>query len=150
MKFHLPLSPMQNDFYGSIIETIKTYYPIGIKCSDDTYFKYPGQVELGELVVDNIHNVKNFKLRWREFEKQLRVDLKKRIWGETYASKPSFSSSVIIRKSKHLDLMHIKKLHFSVSLLGPYYTVYGIDETAVLDQRDGRNFFYTAINTVTV
>src|ERR1700760_391119 len=112
MKFHLPLSPMQNDFYGSIIETIKKYYPIGIKNNEDAYFKYSGQIELGEIVVDNIHKPKNFKSRWKDFEKQLRIDLKKRIWGETYASKPSFSSSLIIRKSKHLDLIHIKKLHF--------------------------------------
>lgn len=150
LKFHLPLSQMQSDFYGELIETVTRYYPIGIKSSHDSYHEYPGQVTLGEILIDNIHIAKNYKSRWREFEKQLRIDLNKKIWGETYASKPSFSASVIIRKSKHFDLIHIKKLHFSVSLLGPYYTIYGIDETAVVDQKDGRDLFYAAINTVTI
>ena len=150
LKFYLPLSQMQSDFYGSIIETIKKYYPISIKSNEDSYFKYPGQVELGETVIDNIHKAKNYNSRWKEFEKQVRIDLNKKVWGETYASKPSFSASVMIRKSKKFDLIHIKKLHFSVSLLGPFYTIYGIDETAVVDQIDGRDLFYAALNTVTV
>lgn len=130
LKFHLPLSQMQEDFYGNIIQTVKRYYPLGVKNREKSYFEYSGQIELGELVVDNIHKAKNYKSRWKEFEKQLRVELNQKIWGETYAAKPSFSASVIIKRSKRSDLMHIKRLHFSVSLLGPFYTVYGIDETA--------------------
>lgn len=150
LKFHLPLSQIQNDFYGSIVDTVQKYYPLGTKGDTESYHKYLGQVELGEIIVDNIHNAKNYKSRWKEFEKQLQLDLNKKIWGETYATKPSFSASVIIKKAKHHDLMHIKKLHFSVSLLGPFYTIYGMDETAIIDNNGGRDFFYGAINTVTV
>jgi hypothetical protein len=150
MKFHLPLSKIQSDFYGELIETVTHYYPIGIKSSADSYHTFSGQVALSEIVIDNIHKVKNYKSRWKEFENKLKFALNKKIWGETYATKPSFSASVIIKKSKHHDLIHIKKLHFSVSLLGPYYTIYGIDETAIVDEKDGRDLYYSAINTVTV
>ncbi len=110
------------------------YYPLGIKSDLPTYHEFPGQVELGKIVVDNIHNNKNFKSRWKDFEKELRRDLKKSIEGQTYAFRPSFSSSLSLSKFKHNELLHFKSLRFSVSLLGPFYTVYGVDETIIILQ----------------
>ena len=150
MKFHLPLSPMQQDYYGSLVDTILQYYPIGIKSDSPEYYDYPGQIRLGEIVVDNIHNAKNFKSRWKEFEKEIRVESKKRIYGETYASRPSFSSSLILKRNVFGELVHLKTLHFSVSLIGPFFTIFGVDETGIKDERDGHDLLYSNKNIVTV
>jgi len=66
--------------------------------------------------------------------------------GQTYGLRPSFSSSLMIKTFENDDLMHFKTLHFSVSLTGPFFTIYGVDETMILDE--GRH--YGAINVVTV
>jgi hypothetical protein len=150
MKFRLPLTSIQKDFYGPIIEAILKYYPLEIKSDAPAYFEFSGQVELGKIIVDNIHSRKNFKARWQDFDKEIRTDLKKRIDGQTYATRPSFSSSLIIKKFKHNELIHIKTLHYSVSLVGPFFTIYGVDETAITDKRDGHDLFYTAINIITI
>jgi hypothetical protein len=150
MKFHLPLSPMQNDFYGSIFEAILKYYPVGIKSDSPAYHEFPGQVELGKIVVDNIHSNKNFKARWKDFDKEIKAELRKKIDGQTYATRPSFSSSLILKKFTHNELIYFKSIHYSVSLVGPFFTIYGVDETAIRDNKDGRDRFYTAINIVTV
>lgn len=150
MKFHLPLTNIQNDFYGPIFEAILKYYPTGIKSDLPAYHEFPGQVELGKIIIDNIHSNKNFKARWKDFEKEIRSSSKKRVEGQTYAMRPSFSSSLILKKFKHNELLHFKTLRYSVSLIGPFYTVYGVDETAITDNMDGHDVFYTAINIVTV
>lgn len=150
MKFHLPLGPLQNDFYGKILLSIQKYYPIGIKSGDPAYHQFPGQVELGKIIVDNIHNNKNFKVGWKDFEKEIKKETRKEIDGQTYATKPSFSSRLIIKRFKHAELIHIKSLHFSVSLVGPFFTIFGMDETAITDDKDGRELFFGAVNIVTV
>jgi hypothetical protein len=150
MKFSLPPSKKQSDFYGPIFEVIQKYYPIGIKSESPAYQEYPGQIELSKIVIDNIHNKKNFKLRWKDFERQSGKELKKQIVGETYITRPSFSASLILKRFSHDELMHNKSLHFSVSLLGPYFTIYGIDETVIKDELDGHNLYYGAKNVVTV
>ena len=150
MKFKLPPSEKQSDFYGPIFETIKKYYPIGIKSELPSYQEFPGQIELNKIVIDNIHNKKNFKSRWKDFEKQLGKELKKQIIGETYATRPSFSSSLFLKRFSHNELMHNKSLHFSVSLLGPFFTIYGIDETFIKEEKDGRDLCYGSKNIATV
>jgi len=150
MKFHIPITPTQQKFYGPVIESILRYYPVGLKSDSTAYHEFPGQVELGKIVVDNIHSRKNFKTRWTDFEKEIKKAFKKSVEGQTYATRPSFSSSVILKKFEHEELIHIKSLHFSVSLVGPFYTIYGMDETCITDTKDGRDLFYTAINIVTV
>jgi hypothetical protein len=149
MKFHPPFTEVQKNFYGPILDAILKYYPIGIKSDVSSYWEYPGQVELNKIIIDNIHSKKNFK-SWQNFDKEIGAESKKRTIGQTYATRPSFSSSLILKKFKHHELMHFKTIHYSVSLLGPFFTIYGVDETAITDKRDEHDLFYTAINVVTV
>lgn len=146
MKFSLPLSSTQQKFYGQIIEPILRYYPIGTKVDVPEYREYPGQVELGEIIVENIHKRKNYKARWTDFEREIKKELKKEVEGQSYGIRPSFSSRLIIKDAKYEDLIHFKSLHFSVSLIGPFFTIHGVDETWIVD--DGRH--YVSLNVVTV
>jgi hypothetical protein len=150
MKFHFPLTSKQQDSYGAIIDSILKYYPIGIKSDWESYSKYPGQIALTEIMIDNIHNRKNFKTRWKDFDKEIGKKTKKKIVGETYGLRPGYSSAAIVNRFENNELLHLKTLHYSVSLIGPFFTIYGIDETCIKDDWDGRNIGYAAINVVTV
>lgn len=146
MKFSLPLSLTQQKFYGLIIDTILSYYPVGQIGDMAEYQKYPGQIQLSDAIVDNIHKRKNFKAKWTDFEREIKKESKKKIEGQTYGIRPSFSSSLIIKEAKYEDLIHIKSLHFSVSLIGPFFTIHGVDETCIVDE----GLHYGSINIVTV
>ncbi|WP_303312236.1 hypothetical protein [Hymenobacter sp. BT730] len=120
--------------YWPIYDTIKQYYPLGIYTNEESrglYDSYPGSKALQSVIHNNIWNKKNFSQGWSEFEKFLRQYFKRQVIGTTYANAPSFSSYVLLEKT-HLDkLFHYKELHFTVSLLGPFYTIYGLDFTGI-------------------
>ena len=119
------------DFW-KIYDAMKRFYPLGIKKDESKlYFSYPGLKELENIIVDNIHDDKNFVERWGNFTKEIETQINKEIIGTTYGQAPSFSSYVLIEKSTLGNLTRTKELHFSVSLVGPFYTVIGQDNNTV-------------------
>jgi hypothetical protein len=136
------------DFW-KIYDAIKYFYPIGIKKDESKmYFSYPGLKELEDIVVDNIHDNKHFIERWDNFTKGIEKEIGKEIIGTTYGQAPSFSSYVLLDTVSVDDLTRRKELHFFVSLVGPFYTVVGQDNTAVKidDFRSYRSISYLVIS----
>jgi hypothetical protein len=146
------------DFWP-IYDSIKRYYPIGIPFNEHSYKfyrSYPGIVELNRLVLDNVHINKNYRERWTKFKKQLKKDFGREVEGTTYGQVPSYSAFIRIARKKVKDILASKELHFAVSFVGPYYTIYGLDSCAVLlsgDDNDGRKRnqagYYDATNVIT-
>ncbi len=119
------------DFWP-IFKTISNYYPIGISLDENSlYNRFPGSIERVDLIHENIHDNNNFKTKWKTFEKHVKINLKKKVVGATYGLAPSFSSEIILSQMNESGVLYSKELHFTVSLLGPYYTIYGLDSTAV-------------------
>jgi hypothetical protein len=119
------------DFW-SIYESIKHFYPIGIKKDDSRmYHSYPGLKELEDRIVDNIHIDEHFNSRWENFTATIQKEIGKEIIDTTYGQAPSFSSYVLLESSSMDNLTRTKEIHFFVSLIGPYYTVIGSDNSAV-------------------
>ncbi len=98
-------------------------------------------------MVENTHDQGIFQHRWKNFTGQIDEETGKEIDGTTYGQAPSFSSALIIQKNKVENCTHCKELHFSVSLLGDFYQIYGLDTTVILDQKEGKA--YSAVNVVT-
>jgi hypothetical protein len=118
------------DFW-KIYESIKRFYPIGIKIDESKFYSsYSGIKDLEDIIVDNIHNEDNFKSRWEDFTNEIQNDLGKQIIGTTGPT-PSFSSFVLIDTTTLDNLTRTKELHFFVSLLGPFYTIIGRDGNIV-------------------
>ncbi len=132
-----------------IYEVIKKYYPIGISRNEGRgiYLEYKGIQALEKIIADNIHNSNNYQDRWESFTTQIGKELNKEIIGTTYGQAPSFSSSIILQKNELEDCIHKKELHFSVSLIGNFYQIYGLDTTTVLDVKEQKGFH--AVNAVT-
>lgn len=136
------------DFW-KIYDTIKRFYPIGIKRDESKmYFSYPGLKELEDIVVDNIHNESHFAERWDNFTKDIEKEIDKEIIGTTYGQAPSFSSYILLDTVSVDDLTRTKELHFFVSLVGPFYTIVGQDNIAVKidDNRSYRSTSYLVVS----
>ena len=118
--------------FWKIYDSIKQFYPIGIKKDDSKMFhSYPGLQELEKILEDNIHDQDKFNSKWKDFTSEIERQLGKEIIGTTYGQAPSFSSFIILETTKLDNLTRTKELHFFVSLIGPYYTVIGKDNNTI-------------------
>jgi|3_EtaG_2_1085321.scaffolds.fasta_scaffold23077_2 hypothetical protein len=134
-----------------IYESIKNYYPIGVPRGENgrgIFFEYAGVKKLEKLVMDNVHDEKNFNSRWTSYMHELEKKLNKEIIGTTYGQAPSFSSSVIVERNVMGNCSHLKELHFSLSLVGNFFSIYGLDSTRILDEKDSSSG-YRAANVIT-
>jgi len=125
------------DFWP-IYETIKRFYPIGASQTNRRLFdSYPGTVELKNLVVENIHDKISFESRWKKFDELLAIKTKCKTVGTTMGMAPSFSSFIEIEKINYDGLTRLKRIHYIVSLLGPFYTAIGDDLSIIkVDEQD--------------
>lgn len=147
MLYNFSFNPARYDLWG-IYNVIKHFYPIGVsRIERDIYQTYPGLQELEKLLVDKILNDENFQRIWETFTYEIQNEIGKEVIGTTYGQTPSFSGSLIISKNKLGDCTHQKKLNFSVSLLGNFYQIYGLDETTIYNDEERR--YFNSINVVT-
>src|SRR5258708_32015002 len=87
------------DFW-EIYDSVKRFYPIGIKIEESKFYSsYSGIKDLGDIIVDNIHNEENFKSRWQDFTDEIQRDFGKQVNGTTRLG-PSFSSFVLLDTNK--------------------------------------------------
>ncbi|QCW98854.1 hypothetical protein FGM00_01485 [Aggregatimonas sangjinii] len=133
-----------------IYEGIKSFYPIGIPQGDGVgiFYEYSGLKKLEDIIIDNIHDENNFQNRWTDYTDELKKIMKKEIIGTTYGQAPCFSSSIIIEKNVVGTCTHLKELHFAKSFVGNFFTIYGLDSTRILDEKDGNKGYHIA-NVVT-
>ncbi len=121
--------------FWPIYEAIKKYYPLGIeKRNGGIYFTYPGIAELEKLIVENIHQKDNFQTRWEQKTENWSGELNHKIVGTTFGQEPSFSACVELSKDEFGDRIAEKRIHLAVSLIGPFYTLYATDTTALVER----------------
>ena len=152
MKLYFPLNNNRNKLTIDIGNTIKEYYPIGVSRPSSEYEAYPGTIKLRAIMSGNILNNKNFRERWGTFLKKLRKELKKSTYNlvsTTYGVGPSFSADLELERYEDESLIRVKKICFAVSLIGTFFTVYGIDETFIKEKRPEFPRSYHAINVIT-
>ena len=134
-----------------VYNSIKKYYPIGIRQGKGVgiYFEYPGLKKLEDIIVENIHNESNFKNRWKNFTKKVGLNLQKEVVDTTFGQAPSFSAHVILDKHKFKNGCNYKQLHFAVSLVGKFFTIYGMDITDIYDKENQFTKTYRTVNILT-
>ena len=149
MKFYFTFNSATHDFWP-VYDAIKTYYPIGIQESvSSLYFDYEGQKKLGKLILDNIHDPKNFKERFLDFSELVQNQFGLEVQDTTSGQQPLFSLELILEKTEYPGLIKIKKLCLGISLLGDFYTIFGINETIVIGDQKPYPHHYHAVNAVT-
>ncbi|AEV99769.1 hypothetical protein A4D02_26220 [Niastella koreensis] len=134
--------------FGKVFDSIKHFYPIGVKKNESRLdFSYPGFKELESIIIDNIHSVKHFEDRWSVFIREIEAEFNKETIGTTYGQAPSFSAFVLLEKSTFDNLTRTKEVHFFVSLVGPYYTIIGLDSNTVkIEEKNYRSTNYLVVS----
>jgi len=149
MNTQFSFNPHRYDLW-KIYNIIKKYYPIGIGRREmkGIYPEYNGIKLIEKEIVKNIHDNVCYKDNWLSFSSKIGEELGITVLDTTYGQAPSFSSSVLVNELKFDTLVHVKKINYSVSLLGDFYQIYGVDETVVKDFEDNKRF--PATNSITV
>jgi hypothetical protein len=148
---YFPLNNRHNKLYEEIGETIRQYYPIGVRPDSPEYKEHPGIKKIMAIIEENATQNKKFNKPWVEFLKKLRSGSKRKIHNNSYVTDFSFSGELILESYQDESLQRTKKLIFSVSLFAPFFSIYGVDETAIIELEDEYQFgrAYRAINVIT-
>lgn len=123
----------QKHDFSSIQETLSKYFPVE---NPEHYNKknigdFKGVKAIEEILDDNFCTNKRYLERWGKFKKFLKQELKKPIHETMIAWYPCYSGFITLKKEKFKNITYTKELHFFISLLGPYYTILGIDRSEV-------------------
>ena len=152
-KSYFSLSHGPYQIWKEVSDTIKEFYPIGVDRESPDYEMYTGLQKMGQIMEDNILDNKMYRKRWGGFLKIIRKDLNKsaeEVHSTTYGLRPGYSADLILERYEDDSLLRIKKLTFAVSLIGPFYSVCGIDETFIRNKyHDYNGGGYHAINVIT-
>jgi hypothetical protein len=132
MKNNLIWEYKKHDF-SEIKETILKFYSI-----EDFNIQFQDRVEMhdsrsdiGEIINENFIVTTNYKSRWRKFFAYLNKELSSPPLETMIAFYPCYSGKIILHKESFNDLIYTKELHFFISLLGPYYSIFGLDKCMV-------------------
>ncbi len=149
MRTGFTFNPDRYNFWP-IYEAIRKYYPIGITRLDESslFFRFPGIKALEAIVVKNIHDQDTYQKVWGSFQKSLQEEIGKEIIGTTYGQAPSFSALVQADLFRQGSFTFRKELHFTVSLVGPFYTVYGRQAVRFTEQDGKKSYESTVVLTV--
>lgn len=137
--------------FQEVFDTIKEYYPIEQQYKNykpEALRDFPGYQKIGQLIEENFVNKKNYKERWTSLSKYLRTSLKKRVVSTNGLFDCCASGEVIMDEFKSKEYTKTKKLCYYISLLGPYYTIYGMDSSDVVLPTKISNFESDEIRVV--
>ncbi|MFA0964869.1 hypothetical protein AB9P05_23875 [Roseivirga sp. BDSF3-8] len=118
--------------YSTIYETIKRYYPPaekGLTAGD--LLKTKEYERYNRLLRSNFQDKVYYKEKWKAFKAYLKGGLDKPVRETTAVLYPCYSGAITIEKKTSGNLTYIKELHFFISLLGPYYSLIGLDRLEV-------------------
>jgi hypothetical protein len=131
MKKEFDFGYHKHDF-SPIYETIKKYLPLNNpEYNHENLREFPGTIEVNELLNKNFFNQKKYRSTWMTFRKFLKKELKKPVEETMIAFYPCYSGIVVLNKAKKGAYTFRKELHFYISLLGPYYSIFGVDASYV-------------------
>lgn len=119
------------DFWD-IYTCIHKFYPIGIPEGMVSFYNsYPGIVERRKIIAKSIYDNNIFKQKCSDFYEDISKTTGQEVIGTTTGITSCYSALMEIKSTVMFDLKRTKELHFFVSLLGPFYTIVGIDQNEI-------------------
>ncbi len=146
---YFPLDNPRVNLYAEIGTAIKVLYPIGLSREVPEYREYPGIKKIMQVIEESMTRNKKFSKPWIEFLKKLRSGSAEKIHNTTMPIDISFSGDMILEKYEDNALRRIKRLAFSVSIVSPFFAIYGVDETFIKMMEYKEASGYPAINVIT-
>jgi hypothetical protein len=125
------------DFWP-IYETIKKFYPLAGDHGDEDDYRdeSPETLLRGNTIYESVYSRSHYSAKWKEFKKYLQKEVSKKIETSHFLSFPCFEGRLVLEQKACKDVKWTKELHFSICLLGPYYTIIGLDKTQIKLERE--------------
>lgn len=117
--------------FRMIEDTIGEYYPVGTQdghWDENTLEGFSKFKSFRKPIEDNFSS---YGQKWEPFVRHLELALKTSVSAHPAMDAPCLSGTVEIASTKVKDLTWTKELKFFISLLGPYYCIYGLDYSTV-------------------
>jgi hypothetical protein len=157
------LYPFKNDYrdhdLAMIYDIIKDHYPVEGKkrYTHKTISTSPAFEKVNRLVNEEFLNPKAYKAKWEKFASVLKKELKRPVYSyPELGHSPCFHGEVMLKEIKETDFIRGKTLHFNISVIGPFFSIQGIDSSNAILPIDPRphiqpetgNFVATHASTV--
>ncbi|WP_333865182.1 hypothetical protein [Chitinophaga sp.] len=148
MKFYFTFDPETHD-YWPVYDAIKKYYPVGLRPNDALYYTYEGRKLLGDILVEQVHDPARFK-EFTDFSEKAGAAMGCEIIGWTFGQEPSLAFEVILERIVQKPVEYVRKLYFAKSVIGDFYTIYGLETTTVWKEDGELPRQYRSDNVITV
>lgn len=136
---------------------IANYYPVTSteRLTEHNVGQSLGFRKISERVEQEFINQKTYRGKWEKFASELKKKLKKPVSHEPeLTSGASFMGEIILKETKLDDFAFTKTLTFHISILGPFFTIYGVDHSTVFSKLDyphgPQTGHFTATNALTI
>lgn len=136
--------PFKNQYrdhdFTLISDTIKEYFPIDKpkRLTAKTVSSSPGYRKVGKIVNEEFLNEKAYHDKWGELTSSLKKVFKKPVHGHPDLSGGGFIGEVIIEEDKKPDFIRQKSLRFYISIIGPFFSIHGVDSSIALLEFESR------------
>jgi hypothetical protein len=140
-----------------IYKTIKEYYPIKQekRFTSKKFASTAGFKKIQRLMVEEFFDKGVYEKRWGKIVSSVSKALNKPIAAYPEMSAPSLFCDLTLSKITQTDFIREKSLYFYISVLGPFFSIHGVDHSIALlpmDSRYGPNERgnYAATHAITV
>ena len=133
--------PFKNQYgdqdFTLISHTIKKYFPVDKpkRLTSKTVASSPGYKKIGKIVNEEFLNQKAYRDKWGKLTSHLKKVFKRPVHGHPNLAGGEgcgFFGEVIIEEDKEPDFIRQKSLRFYVSILGPFFSIHGVDSSIAL------------------
>jgi hypothetical protein len=138
------LHPFKNQYrdhdFTLISDTIKEYFPIDKpkRLTSKTVSSSPGYRKIGKIVNQEFLNQKAYRDKWGKLTSNLKKAFKRPVDGHPDLSGGGFIGEVIIEEDKKPDFIRKKSLRFYISIIGPFFSIHGVDSSIALLEFESR------------
>ncbi|WP_210488016.1 hypothetical protein [Rufibacter aurantiacus] len=123
--------------FKPLYEAIKKYYPLGAIHDAEDYQDDSSESLLRyDTIHKGVYTRSHYSAKWREVKKYLQKEVSKKIKTNHFLPDPCFQGSLLLDQKGVDGLKWTKELHFSICLLGPFYTIFGLDSTEISLERE--------------
>lgn len=114
--------------YLKLYEVIIKYYPLGVNPFDDLYNQYSGSILLQDIGYEKLQPAVYGK--WKTLVKQLKEEDNMILSCdfESLIPYPCYCGKLRLYKEKKGSMLYTRELNFHLSLIGNFYTIYGLDK----------------------
>ena len=127
-------SKYSNYDFRLIQDVIRQYYPpkSAPRYSVERFQSSPGGEKISALMEENFFDKKTYQEKWARLDRFVEKELNKPVNSTFSLANCCYSGEVVLEEDRSNDFVRSKKLHFYISVLGPFFSICGIDSSSVV------------------